>query len=414
MRELLLAVIVAVATQARAADEDAAALSLADKTPATTQAARDWRAFAEAAWSESALRGGAGAEHDQHLFLDLHYDKTFAPAWRVVFADLLDLHWQARSSNAVNTMIDGYLSWQPRPDAIADVGRINTRYGVAFGYNPTDYFRADAIRSIISIDPASLRENRLGSVMARGQALWTVGSLTALYSPKLADRPNDSAFSPDFGATNFRDRWLLAGSLAISKNLNPQLLVNGGAGQSPQVGLNLSALVNDATVAFVEYSGGRAPSLLSQALMLRADMAFRSRLAAGFTYTTASNFSLTVEYEYNGAGLNQEGWDALRNGPPAAYVQYRAFATDVQDLPTTRRVFANAKWQDAWLKHLDLTGFAYYNAIDWSRQLWAEARYHWTHVDLALQWQLNSGAPGSEYGALPARRVWQGLVTYFF
>jgi hypothetical protein len=31
------------------------------------------------------------------------------------------------------------------------------------------------------------------------------------------------------------------------------------------------------------------------------------------------------------------------------------------------------------------------------RQSWVEARYHWTHVDLALQWQLNSGDPGSEY-----------------
>jgi len=223
MRALLLVLLAAAAAQVRAADDDAAALSLADKAPTTTQAARDWRVFAEAVWSESALRGGTGAEHDEHLFLDVHYDKTFAPAWRVVFADLLDSHWRERFSHqsAVNTVIDAYVSWQWRPDQIADLGRINTRYGVALGYNPTDYFRANAIRSIISIDPASLRENRLGSVMIRGQTLWTAGSFTALYSPKLADRPNESAFSPDFGATNVRDRWLLAGSHEISKNLNP-------------------------------------------------------------------------------------------------------------------------------------------------------------------------------------------------
>jgi len=415
MRAWLMMALLA-AAPARAADDDAAALSLADTTPASTQQASDWRVFLEGAWAESALRDGAGTEHDEHLFLDVHYDKTLAPAWRAVFADLVDSHWQDSIShqNAVNTVIDAYLSWQARPDAIADVGRINTRYGAGVGYNPTDYFRVNAIRSIISIDPASLRENRLGSVMVRGQALWTAGSLTAIYSPKLADQPSDSAFSPDFGATNFRDRWLLAASHQIAANFNPQLLVFGGANASPQIGLNLTTLVNDATVAYVEYSGGRTQSLLSQALLLPPDTAFRSQVAAGFTYTTASNVSLTLEYEYNGAGLNQEGWNALRSGPPAAYAQYRAYAADVQDPPTTRRLFANARWQDAGLNHLDLSAFAYYDVVDASRQFWIEARYHWTHVDVAVQWQLNSGAPGSEYGALPALHTWQALLTYYF
>jgi hypothetical protein len=250
--------------------------------------------------------------------------------------------------------------------------------------------------------------------MVRGQALWTGGSLTALYSPKLADKPNASALSPDFGATNFSDRWLVALGQELAPNFNPQLLVLGQAGQSPQFGVNLTTLVNASTVAYVEYSGGRSPSLFTQALMLPADDAFRSRLATGLTYTTASNLSLTAEYEYNGAGLNQAGWDAIRRGPPAVYAQYRTFASRVQDPPTTRRAFVNAKWQDALINHLDLSAFAYFNLLDSSRQLWAEARYHWTHVDAALQWQLNSGAPGSEYGALPSRHTSQLLLTYFF
>jgi hypothetical protein len=77
-------------------------------------------------------------------------------------------------------------------------------------------------------------------------------------------------------------------------------------------------------------------------------------------------------------------------------------------------VFANARWQDAMINHLDLAAFAYYDLLDSSRQAWIEARYHWTKLDLALQWQVNSGSPGSEYGALPARQTWQALVKYFF
>ena len=415
MRALLPILLFAMAARALAADDDAAALSLADQTVKTAQAASDWRAFVEAAAARSALRGGSN-EHDANLFLGVRYDTTFTPGWRAIFADLLDARWQEHPSRqkTLNTVIDAYVSWQVRPNAIIDAGRINTHNGAAFGYNPTDYFRASAVRSVISVDPASLRENRLGSVMIRSQALWAAGALTVLYSPKLADQPSNAAFSPDFGATNFSDRWLLAASYELSKQLNPQFLIYGEAGQAPQIGLNLTTLLNDATVAYVEYSGGRSSSLLAQVQMPASASAFQSRLAAGATYTTPRNLSLTIEYEYNGAGLDRAAWGALRRGSPAVYAQYRILAAELQELPTKQRLFANVRWQDAMINHLDLAAFAYYDCLDSSRQSWVEARYHWTKLDLALQWQVNSGTPGSEYGALPSRQTWQALVKYFF
>jgi opacity protein-like surface antigen len=411
----LLAVLLMAAAPALAADEDAAALDLADRAVATAPPVSAWSVFSEAAWSESTLRAG-GRNRAWRLSIDLRYDQAFAERWRVVFADRLDMRWQDDSSGHadINTLKEAYLSWRARPDRIADLGRINVRNGVAYGYNPTDYFRAGAVRSIVSIDPSSLRENRLGSVMLRGQALWAAGSFTALVSPKLADQPSDAAFNADLGATNRRTRWLLAASHKLSDAFNPQVLLYGGEGESAQLGLNLTALLNDATVAHVEWSGGRAPSLLSQALRLPDDAAFRSRLATGLSYTTASKLSLTLEYQYNGAGLDEAAWDALRSGPPQAYGAYRNFVADLQDPPTRRRIFLRAFWQDALLNHLDLTGMTYYDAVDASRQLWVEARYHWTRVDVALQWQRNSGQPGSDYGALPERRVWQALARVYF
>jgi hypothetical protein len=159
---------------------------------------------------------------------------------------------------------------------------------------------------------------------------------------------------------------------------------------------------------------GGAPSLVDQARMLAGTETFRSELVAGGTYTTSSKVSLTLEYEYNGAGLDRAAWDALRRGPPLLYARYRALTTALQEMPTRRRVFADAHWQDAVVDHLDLTAFAYYDCVDDSRQAWLEARYHWTAVDLALQWQVNGGSPGSEYRALPARQAWQLLIKYFF
>jgi hypothetical protein len=288
------------------------------------------------------------------------------------------------------------------------------RNGVALGYNPTDYFRAGALRSIVSLDPASLRENRLGSAMLRGQTLWTTGSLTALYSPGLASQPSDSTFNPDLGATNRRARWQLAASQKLSDALNPQWLLSGGAGQSAQLGLNLTALPNDATVVYLEWSGGRAPSLAAQALAGRDDAVFRSRMSTGLTYTTPNNISLTAEYQYNGAGLDQAGWNALRRGPPSAYGLYRGFVANLQDPSTRDQVFLYAVWQDALVKRLDFTAMVRYDAIDHSRLQWLEARYHWSRVDVAVQAQLNTGRQGSDYGALPERRLWQALIRYFF
>ena len=126
------------------------------------------------------------------------------------------------------------------------------------GYNPTDYFRTGANRSIVSIDPVSLKTRRQGSVMLRGQRLWDGGSLTALVSPKLASEPNDGAFDLDFGATNYDNRMLVAYSQRVGDSFTPQVLLFKEGAQSPQVGLNLTSVLGSAAVAYFEWSGGRS------------------------------------------------------------------------------------------------------------------------------------------------------------
>ena len=408
-------------------DGDAAALTLADQTTAKPEQASDWRFYTEAALRESRPTGPGLGLHSDRLSFDLRYDGTLAPGLRAVFAD----HYDANRGDGfptalpgtqdVNTLKEAYLSWQPAADRVLDAGRINVRNGVATGYNPTDFFKTNAIRAVDSLDPASLRENRLGTGMLRGQALWDSGSVTAIYAPRLASQPNNATWSPDLGATNARQRWQFALTQKIAGGLSPQWLLSGGDGISPQLGLNLTALIGHSTVAYVEWSGGRSRSLLAQALALAPalaptndDTAFRSRLASGLSYTTSNNITFTAEYDYNGAGLDQAGWKRLWRAPPATYLAYRAYTGAQQDPPTKQGVFLYALWQDALVKNFDLTAFVRYDAEDYSRLQWLEARYHWTHVDLALQTQLNNGTPASDYGVLPERRVWQAVLRYYF
>jgi hypothetical protein len=404
-----------VAAQERPAEPDLSALELADKAPTQVAAARDWHLSSEFAAGSATLRSTGERVSSQRVSLDLQVDAVLGQGWRGVFSDQLDLRRELQPGEraTINTVREAYLSWQANEGLAADLGRINARYGVALGYNPTDYFRIGANRSIVAIDPVSLKTRRQGSVMLRGQRLWENGSLTALFSPKLNREPHEGAFDLDFNATNSENRWLVAYSQKVG-NLSPQLMLSKTGAESPQVGLNLTGIVGQGGVAYVEWSGGRSRSQLAQALSQPEDEKFRSRLASGFTYTTLNKLSLTLEYQYNGAALENGAWDTLGQRNPLQLFAYRRWVQNRLEMVSKQSVFAYASWQDALMNQLDLNAMMRQNTDDNSRLAWVEARYHWKRTDLAVQWQQHQGAPRSEFGVLPQKDALQVLVRYFF
>lgn len=412
--------LLAAAGAACAQDLDAAALALPGAAPQEpAQQARAWQLFVEGAAGRERVRGaGLGSEGRaaQRASVDLYVDATLAPGLRAVLSDRLDIDWRHgfEQRHEVNTLKEAYLSWQARNDLIVDAGRINQYSGVAIGYNPTDFFRDGALRSPVSVDPTSIKKNRQGSVMLRGQALWDGASLTALYSPKLASAPDAAAFHPDWGATNGRDRALLIFSHRLGEELNPQWLLYKDQDASPQLGLNLTKLVNDATVAYVEWSGGRSRALLDQALGRGGDKAFRNRVSTGLTYTTSDKLALTFEYEYNGTGLSKSQWQSLPMASLPAYIGYRNFAYTGQEMVSRHAAFIYATWQDVLVNHLDLTAMIRRNIDDRSRLSWIELRYRWTRDEIAWQWQKNTGTLFSEYGAASQLRAWQLSYRHYF
>lgn len=419
MRAVFGLALMLVAGAACAQNPDAAALSLPGSAPQPAESVRPWQLFIEGAAGRSVVRDASLAENahsTQRLSADLRVDATPAHDLHAVLADRLDVDWLGgfEQRSEINTLKEAYLSWQPRNDAIVDLGRINQYSGVALGYNPTDFFRDGALRSPVSVDPTLIKKDRQGSVMLRGQMLWEDASLTALYSPALSNHTSSAPFAPDWGSTNHRNRGLLIFSKRLSANLNPQWLLYMEQGAAPQFGMNLTTLVNDSTVAYFEWSGGRSVSLLAQALGQPGDEAFRNRVAAGLTYTTSNKLSVTFEYEYNGAGLTKAQWDALPQSSLQAYSQYRQFADSAQELPTRHALFFYATWKDLLISHLDLQAMVRSNSADYSRLSWIELRYRWPRDEIALQWQGNSGDVFSEYGALPLRTAWELSYRHYF
>ncbi len=413
------------AAQAAVPADDLDALQLADQTPAAAPApasAPNWRIFIEGAGGQEALRGvsgGSAAHRDtQRASLDARYDATLAPQLRGVLSDRLDLIRRGGISDNINTLREAYLSWAPREDRVVDLGRVNLRHGAALGYNPTDWFKEGALRAIVSPDPAVLRENRQGSWVLQGHQLWKGGALTAAVSPKFGDAsttPNTTTFTFNNGATNPRTRWLLAGSAQLGEKLNPEVLLYGGADTPTQLGLNLSAALGDATVLFGEFSTGRGRSVVARALNLNEADRNQRRAAAGLTYTTGFNLSLTAEAEYNSAGLSHDGWNALpATFGPAAPLGVLAGAQTLQDLPVRRAVFVYATWKDALVRRLDLSAFVRREAETRSRAQWLEARLRGERADVSLQWQVLSGNPGSVYATVPQRRVVELVLRGYF
>ena len=398
-------------------DGEAAALALADRTQTDPSVRRVCVEYGEVAATDTTYANGMPSSSGGRTSLNVRCDGALGSQWRGVFSDRFDYFWAAgAAAQAVNTLKEAYISFSDAGTESVDVGRINVREGVGFAYNPSDYFRGEAVRTIVSIDPDTLRDERLGTFMARLQTLWSSGALTAIFAPRLGGGPNDSTLSPDWGATNEHSRWLLVLSQRLAADFQPQLSLTGTEHQSPQAGLDLTTLLNSATVAFLEWSGGRSAgnlALSGYGPSVSGAAAFRSRLSGGFTYTTPYKLSVTLEYDYDGAAPGHDEWATVRTGPLTPYVQYREYAGTRAELATRQSWFGYVHCDDAGISHLGLTAFVRLDPEDHSRLTWAEARYHGQHAGLAVQWQRHSGDARSDLAPAPVRQSWRLLIDYY-
>lgn len=417
-----LALLLAAGAGWAAEDDDALSLQApageqASDKSAVPAADRTMRLFVEGTAGRLMRRGGLSNTDSRRLSID--YSQTFkpAPGWRAVLSDRFDdVHPAGPGQrSSANSLREAYAGWQDDAgNTLVEFGRVNLRLGPAYGFNPTDYFRDGALRAVTTADPLALRENRLGTVMLRAQRLWSGGGLMVALAPKLADAPSDAPLSLDLGATNRRNRGLVAWSDKLGERVNWQLLGYAEAGRGPQIGANLTALLSDAAVAHAEWSRGSEPDRLPLALGQPAATHARQRLSAGLTYTTSTRTAITAEYAYNGAAPDRAAWNAASMLGASALGGYLLDVQNRQDSASRSAWLVYVTQKSLGLKNLDLTGFVRVNAEDHSRFTWLELRYHWDRFDAALQWFGAQGKSLSEYGVIPNRQSLQLLGAVYF
>lgn len=290
-----------------------------------------------------------------------------------------------------------------------DAGRINLRGGVASGFNPTDWLREGATLPQASQSPASLRENRLGSVMLRAQHLAEWGALQAAVMPRLArPRAAPSSGGLDWGSTNGEQAFHARLAPRLGDAFSLEAVTYGRAGRAPQWGFNVSAAASEALLLHAELAGGKRRGLAAPATA-EAPVRWHTRVATGFAWTHAGGTVLTVERHYVGDALRAADWDAWREAADAPtqrrLAQLRAQRGAAQE-PLTR---------DAWFLRvahnglgargdLDLSAFMRLNPHDGSFLWQADAAWH-RLAGASLYATVGGFAGGarSEYGANPTR-----------
>lgn len=372
---------------------------------------------------------------EDHLLADARMEWAVTGRAQVAYSGRLELRDEEgmgflRRANVVNDLRELFASVEPRPREYLDAGRINMKTGVALGFNPTDFFKSRAVIDPLTSDPRALREDRLGTVMIRGQVLGEQGSLATAYAPHVTHEAAlgtdpDRGFDALLGRTNAHDRWLAKAGVRLGE-FNPEALIHRERGVT-SVGLNLAESVGQATVVYFEWAGARRRTLSDDAIAFARDHGllpttapgiidhgggrrFRNQLALGGSYTTENRITFNLEWHENEAAFSQADWQrwfGVGDGQPAASPitrqlwLLRAYASERQEPLQRHAVFLRADAVDFLVPKLELTGFVLADAGDGSTLMQLEASYarsdHWSFGALVGG---TAGGKRSNFGSL--------------
>lgn len=395
-------------------DTTLAAFDLADNTELAPIEDKKQNMMLEAAGILKNSGDNRESEKIQRISFDMRLESPSISRWSFIVANRFDSRFTpgVRSDSSTNSLKEAYATYQMTPHSLLDIGRVNTRYGVAFGFNPTDYLGQGTVRYASSTDPEALRNNRLGNAMLRWQYFWDKGSLTAVHSPKLsADRSSNST-SLDWGASNPARHILLVGSYKFTENFNPQFLLQQEQNHFPQVGLNISHVLSNSTLFYTEWSAGRQIEQMRprnsgrwQVSMptQQKSMGWRSRIATGLTWTGENRLMLRAEGNYDG-NVSQQN----------SLLTYTNIDTDEQKQVLSPRtgILLQAYWKDI-VNNYDVNAIWRHELDQQRRNMsFVELRRHLGPVDVALQWNYQDKASVSE--ASESERSWQLSLSHYF
>jgi len=267
----------------------------------------------------------------------------------------------------------------------------------------------------------------------RAQTLWSWGSASIAYAPKVAEpspvtESKPVGIDPHFDATNAAHRVLAALNLEFF-DLSPQLLGYFELHRS-KLGANVTRSVGDAVIAYAEWAGGPEQNLIARASAFGkqtgtlpatvpvlpptgTDSSFRNDLATGFSWTVATAVTFNVEYQFHESGFTRADWKnwfdigSASGAVPlltGALWFVRGYANDQQEPVSQHQMFIRADWPRAFTPDLELGAFAFVSLVDGSVLSQLSASFY-----LSDAWTVSAFASGNfgdgrtERGSFPQR-----------
>jgi hypothetical protein len=400
------------------------------------------------------LPGGNGPDWANRLFVDARGQWAWSQQLKAVYSVRAEYYVQQggafstdNNSNADTLNYDlreAYLSGSPDSARqwFVDFGRINVRNGAAYGFNPTDFFRKQSVIDEVSQDPSVLRDNRLGTLMVRGQYLSSGNSLTALFAPKmyeaLAIDGAVSTWDPQLRRTNAQNRLEITDTYDFGHDLNPQAVLYH-EGSIWSYGLNLTHGLGKQTTAYVEWSASRRRNLIDEALRYAVDTGtfadadsplsndsaprFSNDLAAGVSYTTQANVDFILEYDLHQAGFSKSDWVRWFAAGTATSADrlvwgklwyLRAYASVQQEPVNRQSLFLRIAKDDFLVPHLSVSALSIVDLTGPSTLVQADLGYRFSsRLQAQCLYQTTVGKARSDFGSDPvANAVYINLKWY--
>jgi len=376
--------------------------------------------------SRAGGQGSAGGD-DARLVIDYRRILTPAPWLDIHLSDrfdetgLIDGPSFAQGSftahGAVNSLREAYVAVRLTDGAsplFVDAGRINVRNGVGSGYNPTDYFKTDAVLSATTFDPGALREDRLGVVAAQVQQIAPWGAWSVTLAPPLTSPVSSASLEAKHAPlylgldrTNGYGAALAKLSPQISPAVSADVLAFAQQGHAVQLGLDVSALLSNALVGNVEISAGRQAFVAGPENTSQKD-GWTARAAVNITWTTPQGIDLTVENILVGNGLTGSqaaAWSRAQS--PATQLRYAALVQErsaAQEPLGRIGAFARLGWRDAFHHPgLSLSAFVLADESDGSLLWQASASQSFGRWTAGTNLGAFDGPRVSEFGSNPLR-----------
>lgn len=337
--------------------------------------------------------------------LDFRKEWRVGDQLRLTLSDRLEwLEVNTGHSTVRNALREAYLSAGVGDSAFVDVGRINVRSGVGLGFNPSDWLREGANLPQTTQNPASQRENRLGTVMLKVQAVHGWGAAHVALIPHLASRPDEeSAYGLDFGRTNEDPALHVRVAPRVNERVSLDVLAYARKGRQPQWGLNTTAVLSDALIAHLEWSAGTREGLAGPSQ--RRSRSLHHRVATGLSWTAPNGAVLAAEWHLASDALSRDDWNTWRlstaNATAARLGQLRGERSALQD-PLVRDAWFFRMAMNGLLRDpdIDVSGFLRLNPHDHSRLWQLDGSWH-ANAQVSLHASVGgfSGGFRSEFGA---------------